>query len=89
MKSHLLSKLYIFPLGCLSFINRVEDVIRYNEIVISDNLVYPQRAILTGLMAVCVQHELDHLNGVTFFERMNSVQRSSAIKKFSRIKKKL
>lgn len=50
--------------GCLSFPGRLEDVMRYQEVHLAGNLIYPTGIILTGLMAVCAQHELDHLNGV-------------------------
>lgn len=50
--------------GCLSFPGRVENTNRYQEIVITNNLTYPNDFIATGLVAVVCQHELDHLNGV-------------------------
>lgn len=50
--------------GCLSFPNRVENVIRHKEIHIINNLVHPKAMILTELLAVCAEHEIDHLNGV-------------------------
>lgn len=49
--------------GCLSFPGRSEDTMRYQEIHVADNLVYPFGCILEGLPAVVVQHELDHLAG--------------------------
>jgi peptide deformylase len=48
--------------GCLSFPNLVGDTIRYNEVHIVDNLVYPHAMILTGIMAVVAEHEIDHWN---------------------------
>lgn len=50
--------------GCLSFPNRIEDTMRYQEVHITDNLVFPYSFIATGLLAVVIQHELDHLNGI-------------------------
>ena len=50
--------------GCLSFPNRREDTMRYQEITIIDNLVAPHNFIATDLFAICIQHELDHLNGI-------------------------
>lgn len=64
--------------GCLSFPGRAEDTMRYQEIVIGNNLVYPTGCILTGLMAICAQHELDHLNGILLPDR---AQPKSQIKK--------
>jgi peptide deformylase len=50
--------------GCLSFPGRYEKTLRYKEVVVESNLVWPYRFIVTGFTAVVVQHELDHLKGV-------------------------
>ena len=55
--------------GCLSFNGQLNDTMRYQEIHVVDNLVKPYSFIATGLMAVAIQHELDHLDGVLFFDR--------------------
>lgn len=54
--------------GCLSFPGRVESTMRYQEICVS-NSDKPNRFIATGLFAVCIQHELDHLNGILLPDR--------------------
>lgn len=56
--------------GCLSFPGRVEQTIRFQEIHIGNNLVYPHTFIATGLVAVVCQHELDHLNSTLFMDRV-------------------
>lgn len=56
--------------GCLSFNNQVNDTMRYQEIHVVDNLVKPHAFVATGLMAVAIQHELDHLDGILFFDRI-------------------
>lgn len=50
--------------GCLSFPGRYEKTLRYKEIVVEGNLVYPHRFIATGFIAVVLQHEHDHLNQI-------------------------
>lgn len=50
--------------GCLSFPELTASTKRYQEIYVVDNLVYPHSFIATGLFAVAIQHELDHLKGV-------------------------
>lgn len=50
--------------GCLSFPDIWVRTRRYKEVLVEENLVYPNRFVVTGLTAVVVQHELDHLNGV-------------------------
>lgn len=52
--------------GCLSFPGRVEDTTRFQEVHITDNLASPSDFVVTGLMAVVCQHEIDHLNSVLF-----------------------
>jgi len=54
--------------GCLSFPGRVENTTRFQEVVISNNLEFPNSLIATGLMAVACQHELDHCNSVLFMD---------------------
>jgi len=54
--------------GCLSFPGRIENTNRFQEIVIVDNLIYPNKFTVTGLVAVCCQHEIEHFNNKLFFE---------------------
>lgn len=50
--------------GCLSFPDMEVNTMRYNEIRVVNNAVEPHEFIATGLFAVCIQHELDHLDGI-------------------------
>ncbi len=58
------NKMVVQGEGCLSFPGRYEQTLRYEEIYVVDNLIKPYSFIATGLVAVCIQHELDHLQGV-------------------------
>jgi peptide deformylase len=40
-----------------------------------------------GLLAVCLQHEMDHLNGVLFLDHLSKLKRSMALKKLTKAKK--
>jgi len=55
--------------GCLSFPGRVEDTIRFQEVYITNNLVYPYSFVATGLVSVVCQHEIDHLTSTLFMDR--------------------
>lgn len=67
--------------GCLSFPNKLCDTIRYQEVYITNNLVSPNNFIATGLISVICQHEIDHYNGILFFDRkINSKQLSKSPK---------
>ncbi len=50
--------------GCLSFPGLLVRTRRFQEIHVVDNLVEPYSFIATGLFAVCIQHELDHLKNI-------------------------
>lgn len=64
--------------GCLSIPNVYMDVTRPQmvEITYKDEYGRPQTLTATELLARCIQHEIDHLNGVLFVDR---VQNSLAV----------
>jgi peptide deformylase len=39
-----------------------------------------------GLFAVCIQHEMDHLNGVLFIDHLSRLKREQAVKKVKKLK---
>ena len=40
----------------------------------------------TGLLAICIQHEIDHLNGIVFIEHLSQVKRQIALQKVRKYK---
>lgn len=66
--------------GCLSVPGRLEDTMRFQEVHIVDNLMYPNAFIATGLMSVVVQHELEHLDSVLFFDKAVQKKKEVPIK---------
>ena len=42
----------------------------------------------TGLEAVCVQHETDHLNGINFVDKIGNVKKMMSLKKYTKMKKR-
>ncbi len=58
--------------GCLSIPGVYLDVVRPSAIVLSyrDEMGRPKKMKADGLMARCIQHEMDHLNGVLFVDRV-------------------
>lgn len=40
-----------------------------------------------GLLATCLQHEMDHLNGILFIDHLSRLKRSMALKKLTKAKK--
>jgi len=59
--------------GCLSFPEIRGEVVRPDEITVKfqDVTGVPHTLRCNGLLARCVQHEADHLNGVLFIDRMS------------------
>jgi len=58
-----------FQEGCLSIPNKTITTNRAQEIHVTNNLVEPHSFIATGLLAVAVQHEIDHYNGILMIDR--------------------
>jgi len=54
--------------GCLSFPTKLVDTMRYQEVYVVNNLIYPHSFICTGISAIACQHEIDHFNGKLFFD---------------------
>lgn len=75
-----------FTEGCLSVPNFYEDVLRYDEIEISyqDRFGLVKTLHATGYLAVAIQHEMDHLNGVLFVDRLSLMKRKKFEKEFKR-----
>ena len=62
--------------GCLSIPKVYLDVVRPSTVEVSfrDELGRLRRLKADGLLARCIQHELDHLNGVLFVDRVTDAQ---------------
>ena len=60
--------------GCLSIPRVYLDVIRPTSVEVSfkDESGRPQTLQASGLLARCIQHEIDHLNGVLFVDRVEN-----------------
>ena len=81
-----------FEEGCLSFPKIRGDVERPEAIhaTFRDERGVPHQLACDGLFARCIQHEVDHLNGVLFIERMDKSVRAElddAIKALARATK--
>jgi peptide deformylase len=52
-----------------------------------DRVGEAQEIHATGLLATCLQHEIDHLNGVLFIDYISRLKRARVIKKFQKADK--
>ncbi|MFH2125081.1 MAG: peptide deformylase [Pseudomonadota bacterium] len=68
----------IFEEGCLSVPDFTSDVTRAERVVVKamDLEGRPITVEGNGLMAICLQHELDHLEGRLFLDRISPLKRS-------------
>jgi peptide deformylase len=67
--------------GCLSVPDAGGQVTRHNRVRVTGVTVdgTPVDREVSGLMARCVQHETDHLDGVMFFQRMEPADRRAVM----------
>lgn len=42
---------------------------------------------ITGLLAVCLQHEMDHLNGILFIDHLSRLKREMLLKKLTKLRR--
>jgi len=72
--------------GCLSVPEFYDDVARYSKIQLSafDEHGKPISEQAEGLFAVCIQHELDHLNGKLFVDYLSRLKRDRIRKKLEK-----
>lgn len=75
--------------GCLSVPELREDITRPKAIQIKyyDEDMKENREEVDGLLARVLQHEVDHLNGILFFERLSPIKRTLIQNKLKKIKK--
>ena len=75
--------------GCLSLPDFYEELERPSEVEVRyiDYDGHAQTLAADGLLARCLQHELDHLEGVIFVDYISTVKRNIILRKLSKIKK--
>ena len=79
----------IYNEGCLSFPGLEVNVKRAKQICVK-SLDINENEIefeANGLFAICIQHEIDHINGITFLDKLPKLQQESAIKKYKKLLK--
>ena len=74
--------------GCLSVPNQFAEIERPNtcEVEYLDYEGKKQLLKTEGLLATCIQHEMDHLEGILFIDYLSKLKKSMIIKKLSKIK---
>ena len=83
-------ELRVYDEGCLSipeFYGEVErpDRVRVRYMNLDGQIVEKEA---DGLLATCLQHEIDHLNGVLFIDHLSKLKRDRVLKKFAKAAKR-
>ena len=75
--------------GCLSIPDYYAEVERPAALTVNyvDRTGKQQTLEADGLLATCLQHEIDHLTGVLFIDHISRLKRDMVIKKFTKIAK--
>lgn len=81
--------LVVFEEGCLSLPDYFEDVARPDKVKVTflDYQGNPQEIECEGLEATCIQHEMDHLQGILFVDHISKLKRSMILRKLQKMKK--
>ncbi|MER9232743.1 peptide deformylase [Mesorhizobium sp. M0622] len=79
----------VYEEGCLSIPDYYAEVERPAAVRVKylDRDGKLQEIEAEGLMATCLQHEIDHLNGVLFIDYISKLKRDMVVKKFKKLAK--
>ncbi|MDI6025526.1 peptide deformylase [Corticibacterium sp. UT-5YL-CI-8] len=77
----------VYEEGCLSIPDYYAEVERPASVRVTylDRDGKPQEINAEGLMATCLQHEIDHLDGVLFIDHISRLKRDIVLRKFKKL----
>ena len=78
----------IYEEGCLSVPGQFAEIERSSKCEVEYLDYYGQKKILKaeGLLSTCIQHEIDHLEGILFIDHLSKLKKSMILKKLSKNK---
>ena len=81
----------IYEEGCLSVPNQFAEIERPSscEVEYLDYDGKKQLLRAEGLLATCIQHEMDHLEGILFIDYLSKLKKSMIIKKLSKVNREI
>lgn len=79
----------VYQEGCLSVPSFYEDIERYEKLTLNyqDRHGNQQSLEAEGLLSVAIQHEIDHLDGKLFIEKLSYMRRKKFEKEYKRLQK--
>lgn len=83
-------ELNVYEEGCLSIPDYLEEVERPARIRITYQTLDGEKVEIEahGLLATCIQHEIDHLDGKLFIDHISRLKRERVVKKFTKAAKR-
>jgi len=77
--------------GCLSVPDQFAEIDRPNKCLVKYLDYYGEKKEIKaeGMLATCIQHEIDHLEGILFIDYLSKLKRTMIIKKLFKQKKEL
>ncbi len=80
---------HVYKEGCLSFPDQFADVTRPKTVRVRylDVNGKQQEQTFEGLLATCIQHEIDHINGIVFVDHISMLKRDMILRKLKKLKK--
>ena len=86
MKKNLTKSIY--EEGCLSVPDQFAEIERPSKCEVEYLDYHGKKKLLKadGLLATCIQHEMDHLEGILFIDYLSKLKRSMIVKKLSKLK---
>jgi len=79
----------VYEEGCLSIPDYYAEVERPAKVRVDylDEHGKPKQVEAEGLLATCLQHEIDHLDGILFIDHISRLKRDMVIRKFRKLAK--
>ena len=79
----------VFTEGCLSFPDQYSDVVRPETVTVRylDETGAEKTIEASGIMATCLQHEIDHINGIVFVDHISKMKRDIILRKLKKAKR--
>lgn len=79
----------VYTEGCLSVPDQYADVERPAQCRVRwlDEAGAAHDEVFTGLLATCIQHEMDHLEGIVFIDHLSRLKRDMILKKLAKARK--
>jgi len=81
----------IYEEGCLSVPGQFAEIERPDKCHIKylDYYGQPKELVAEGTLATCIQHEMDHLEGILFIDYLSKLKKSMIVKKLTKQKEQL